>query len=189
MTSCVQNLGTWASTLIGLDPICLTENSFFPLMVSSDFQKITCGVLQGRLLGPLYLYYSNDMQFSLSSKLLLYTDDNVILVSIKDPQVAAHEFSNDLNSCNQWLTDIDNQLSLHVGKTECILFDTHAKLNKARITIRSKSLCSISIIGIIMVKIFVYFYLKRPLIFNFKGSFISFPSLLLSIFSNYNSSS
>ena len=34
-----------------------------------------------------------------------------------------------LKSCNQWL--VNNKLSLHVGKTECILFGTRFKLNKA----------------------------------------------------------
>ena len=98
--------------------------------ISSDFQKITCGVPQGSLLGPLlYLCYSNDMVRSVRNKLLLYADDSVILVSDKDPSVVSHELSKDLESCNNWL--IDNQLSLHVGKTECILFGSHAKLKRA----------------------------------------------------------
>ena len=99
--------------------------------ISSDFQKISCGVPQGSILGPLlYLCYSNDMVSSVRNKLLLYADDSVILVSNKDPQVVARELSKDLNSCNQWL--IDNRLSLHVGKTECILFGSHANLDNAK---------------------------------------------------------
>ena len=98
--------------------------------VTSDFQKITCGVPQGSLLGPLlYLCYCNDMVTSVQNKLLLYADDSVILVSNKDPGVVSHELSKDLESCNNWL--IDNQLSLHLGKTECTLFGSHAKLKRA----------------------------------------------------------
>ena len=98
--------------------------------VSSNFQKITCGVPQGSLLGPLlYLCYCNDMVASVQNKLLLYADDSVILVSNKDPRVVSHELSKDLESCNNWL--IDNQLSLHLGKTECTLFGSHAKLKRA----------------------------------------------------------
>ena len=97
--------------------------------ISSEFQKITCGVPQGSLLGPLlYLCYSDDMACSVRNKLLLYADDSVILVSDKDSSVVSHELSKDLESCNHWL--IDNQLSLHVGKTECTLFGSHVKLKE-----------------------------------------------------------
>ena len=72
------------------------------LTMTAENQKITCGVPQGSLLGPLlYLCYNNDMESSVCNKLLLYSDDSVILVSNKDPQVVAHELSKDLNSCNQ----------------------------------------------------------------------------------------
>lgn len=97
--------------------------------VSSDLEEITCGVPQGSLLGPLlYLCYSNDMVTSVHNKLLLYADDSVILTSHKDHSVISRELSSDLNSCNQWL--IDNRLSLHPGKTECILFGSRARLKK-----------------------------------------------------------
>ena len=57
---------------------------------SSDFQKITCGVPQGSILGPLlFLCYVNDMSMSISGecKLMLYADDSAILYSHKDPRV------------------------------------------------------------------------------------------------------
>ena len=61
--------------------------------------------------------------------LLVYADASIILVSDKDPRVVSRELSKDLESCNHWL--IDHQLSLHVGKTECILFGSHVKLKRA----------------------------------------------------------
>ena len=97
--------------------------------ISSEFQNISCGVPQGSLLGPLlYLCYSNDMVSSVRNILLLYADDSVILSFDKNPSVISRELSLDLESCNHWL--VDNKLSLHIGKTECILFGSRPKLQK-----------------------------------------------------------
>jgi hypothetical protein len=97
--------------------------------ISSSLRKLSCGVPQGSLLGPLlYLCYSNDMETSVHNKLLLYADDSVIITSHKDPEVISHSLSSDLKSCNDWL--ISNKLSLHVGKTECIVFGTRTKLGR-----------------------------------------------------------
>jgi len=60
------------------------------------------------------------------NKLMLYADDSVIIAYDKNPRVVADMLGSGLNSCHQWL--VDNKLSLHVGKTECILFGTKAKL-------------------------------------------------------------
>ena len=96
--------------------------------IKSDAYDIKCGVPQGSLLGPLlYLIYSNDMCISVRNKLLLYADDSKILVCDKNPEVVSKYLAEELDSCNTWL--IDNKLSLHVGKTECILFGTKRKLS------------------------------------------------------------
>ena len=97
--------------------------------INSSLEPLSCGVPQGSLLGPLlYLCYSNDMVSSVHNLLLLYADDSVIISSHTDPAVISHSLSSDLKSCNDWL--IANKLSLHVGKTECILFGTKIKLGK-----------------------------------------------------------
>ena len=97
----------------------------------SNFLDITCPVPQGSLLGPLlYMCYSNDMEISVSSRLLLYADDSVLIVSDHNPDVISNKLSADLSSCNEWL--IDNKLSLHVGKTECIIFGSKRKLSELR---------------------------------------------------------
>ena len=46
----------------------------------------------------------------------------------KDPAVISERLSSELASCKYWL--IDNKLSLHVGKTESLLFGSKRKLNK-----------------------------------------------------------
>ena len=94
----------------------------------SDAGIVNCGVPQGSILGPLlFLCYINDMPMSLKCKLLLYADDSALLISGKEPNKIAEELSKELNSCRNWL--IDNKLSLHLGKTEAILFGTRYKLN------------------------------------------------------------
>ena len=97
----------------------------------SDPLLVTCGVPQGSIVGPLlFLCYINDMELSISSecKLLLYADDSAILYSNKDPQVISDKLGLELEMCSKWL--VDNKLSLHMGKTECIIFGSKRKLRK-----------------------------------------------------------
>ena len=60
------------------------------------------------------------MPISVRCKLLLYAEDSTLIVSGSDPQTIADMLSEELESCKKWLTD--NKLSLHLGKTESILF-------------------------------------------------------------------
>ena len=99
----------------------------------SDFLCVKCGVPQGSILGPLlFLCYVNDMSASVGPdcKLLLYADDSAILFSDKNPDIISAKLSQELQSCSKWL--VDNKLSLHLGKTECILFGTKRKLKKIK---------------------------------------------------------
>ena len=95
----------------------------------SEPGTVNCGVPQGSILGPLlFLCYVNDMPMSVRCKLLLYADDSALIVSGSDPQAIADALSVELESCRQWL--MDNKLSLHLGKTESILFGSKRKLKK-----------------------------------------------------------
>ena len=99
--------------------------------VNSDMSEVVCGVPQGSLLGPLlFLIYVNDVTTSIDSncKVLLYADDTAILFSHKDPCFISKKLSDMLESCHEWL--VDNKLSLHLGKTESIIFGPKRKLNK-----------------------------------------------------------
>ena len=97
---------------------------------NSSHGLVTCGVPQGSILGPLlFLCYINDMPISVNCKLLLYADDSALLVRGKNPSHIAQTLSKNLKSCSLWL--IDNKLSLHLGKTESILFGSKKKLREA----------------------------------------------------------
>ena len=66
------------------------------------------------------------MNISLTCKLSLYADDSALLFAHRDASVIADRLSQELSTCKGWLTD--NRLSLHVGKTEALLFGTKRKL-------------------------------------------------------------
>ena len=95
----------------------------------SDFLEITCGVPQGSILGPLlFLLYINDMHISVKCGLSLYADDSALFYAHKDPTHISCHLSEQLSSCRRWL--IDNKLSLHVGKTESIIFGSNKRLKR-----------------------------------------------------------
>lgn len=91
---------------------------------------ISCGVPQGSVLGPLlFLLYINDLKSVCSSMLFLYADDSALVVSHKDKDVIEQTLSTELLNVSSWMSD--NRLSLHVGKTESILFGSKIRLKKA----------------------------------------------------------
>ena len=98
---------------------------------SSD-KEIKCGVPQGSILGPLlFLIYVNDMCQAVQCDLLLYADDSCLTVTHKDIKVIEDTLNGNLSSLCDWL--IDNKLSIHLGKTESILFGTKHLLSKQTI--------------------------------------------------------
>ena len=89
---------------------------------------VNCGVPQGSILGPtLFLCYINDMSDALKCRLSLYADDSALVYCGPDSLSVANFLSCELDTCHKWL--VDNKLSLHLGKTECILFGPKRRLN------------------------------------------------------------
>ena len=108
--------------------------------VKSSLENISCGVPQGSILGPLlFLMYVNDMEMAVNCKLLLYADDSALLIPGKDLVELENVLSEELRSVSEWL--VDNRLSLHLGKTESILFGPKRKIN---VNPSSKIVCNSS---------------------------------------------
>ena len=110
----------------------LSERKQFVEMNNSHSSKhgnVTCGVPQGSILGPLlFTIYVNDMVSSVKCDLFLYADDSALVISGKNPKSIEASLGQELESLSIWLEE--NRLSLHLGKTESILFASKRKLRK-----------------------------------------------------------
>ena len=95
----------------------------------SEPMNVTCGVPQGSILGPL-LFWPISIRIDGDCKLILYADDSAILYTHKDPNIISSKLGNVLENCSDWLTD--NKLSLHLGKTECMLFGPKRKIRQIK---------------------------------------------------------
>ena len=68
------------------------------------------------------------MSAVVKNKLLLYADDSTILVSGKRKDIIESALGTKLETVSEWL--ICNKLSLHLGKTESVLFGSKQRLSK-----------------------------------------------------------
>ena len=94
---------------------------------ASDMKKITCGVPQGSILGPLlFSLYINDIA-SVSNILssILFADDTTLFCSSKNLQELTAIVNNELANIMQWLNA--NKLSLNIDKTNFMLFRPKGK--------------------------------------------------------------
>jgi hypothetical protein len=70
--------------------------------VSSEAVSVDSGVPQGSVLGPgLFLFYINDLQSRLTSKVRLFADDTIIYLTIANEDDAS-TLQEDLNKLGQW---------------------------------------------------------------------------------------
>ena len=72
----------------------------------SDAGKLSCGVPQGSILGPLlFLLYINDMPQALSCDLLLYADDSCIVYQHKDINEIEKALNKNFSDLCDWFLD------------------------------------------------------------------------------------
>ena len=79
-------------------------------------------------LSEISLLYINDLKSVCSSNLFLYADDSALVVSHEDKNIIEQTLSAELLNVSRWMTD---RLSLHVGKTESIIFGSKIRLKKS----------------------------------------------------------
>lgn len=98
----------------------------------SDSCKVTCGVPQGSILGPLFfIMFINDLSSSIQkSKVILYADDTALFYSSKSMEEIENALNHDLEIAYKWLQV--NKLHLNVGKTEYMLVGCPQKLCRVK---------------------------------------------------------
>ena len=93
-------------------------NRLFSVNFDNEFSspgKLSCGVPQGSVLGPLlFLLYVFDMPQAVSCELLLYADDTCLICMGKDIKTIEDQLNRDFSSLCEWF--IDNKLSIHLGE-------------------------------------------------------------------------
>ena len=100
---------------------------------SSQPKRISCGVPQGSILGPLFfiLYINDIINASTILKLILFADDTSIFFSHKDIDYLSTILNSELAKISDWLKA--NKLSLNLKKTKCIVFVPRQKRQNIRI--------------------------------------------------------
>ena len=88
----------------------------------SDMLKITCGVPQGSILGPLlFILYINDLcNVSKFLKCALFADDTNLFASGNNINTLCEQINDELSKINKWFNI--NKLSLNLSKTNFIIF-------------------------------------------------------------------
>ena len=126
----LETIGLDCPALAWFDSYLTNRQQFVDINgLHSKSQGISDGVPQGSILGPLlFTVYVNDMRDSVTCDLLLYADDSALVhvCSGKDPKSIETRLSHELGNLSKWLEK--NKLSLHLGKTECILYGSKTKL-------------------------------------------------------------
>ena len=123
--------------LYGFDDTCLSWfNSYLSnrtQLVSindtlSNTEFVTCGVPQGSILGPLlFILYINDLTACAKyCDINMFADDTMFYYAAKNIDLVKSNLQTDLVNISEWLCA--NKLSLHIGKTNCMVVGSVKKV-------------------------------------------------------------
>ena len=100
--------------------------------VVSELKKITYGVPQGTVCGPLlFLIYINDLSHVLEHcRVSLYADDTVLYIPHRDAEDAIHLMQNDLNKLAVWCNE--NRITINSKKTKYCIFGSRSNIKKSK---------------------------------------------------------
>ena len=113
----------------------------------SSFSKVTCGVPQGSILGPLLftLYINDIVNCSSSLYFTLFADDTSILYKHKDIYHAASTINSELTHVSTWCQV--NRLSLNIDKTHFMIFHpNHSSIKNIEISLGNSKLKRVDVI-------------------------------------------
>ena len=98
----------------------------------SELNKVTCGVPQGSILGPLFfLIYINDLQGILGNNSYhLYADDTVIYFSDKSVEIAEMKLQSILDKFSKWCAV--NALTVNTSKTKVMVFGSRHRIKNCK---------------------------------------------------------
>ena len=95
----------------------LCERIFFTEIENqlTDYGKVSGGVPQGSILGPLlFIVHVKDMPQAAKSNLSLYADDSVSCTNIEMPKKIEKQLNRNFETVCNWF--VDNKLSIHFGE-------------------------------------------------------------------------
>lgn len=94
----------------------------------SEFQRVTSGVPQGSILGPLlFLIYANDLPKAISkAHIVLYADDTSVIVSNKSREITSALLIEQFHLLQHWFSV--NGLKLNPDKTQLMNFHLNHRL-------------------------------------------------------------
>ena len=89
---------------------------------SSDKMKVTYGIPQGSILGPLlFLLYINDLNTAIKiGSIRHFADDTNLIIKNNPAKKLTRDLNMELRSLSKWL--MANKISLNTSKTELIIF-------------------------------------------------------------------
>ena len=133
----------------------------------SDKKRITCGVPQGSILGPLlFLLYINDLA-DVSDKLfaLLFADDSNMFITGKNIDELVDLMNFEMIKIIDWLNV--NKLSLNLKKTHYMIF----RKRRAKIEVKNKLVINDTVISMVKKTKFLGVYIDENLLFTVRTIF------------------